>query len=65
VHLEGLPAENLPKCRAMVTADPRYTDKLDDEATNEIKKAIGGARTRSEELAAAATAELTRARVSS
>jgi hypothetical protein len=60
-HLEGLAAEDLPKCREMVTADPRYTESLDAEASNEIKKAIGAARTRLDGLAAAATAELTRA----
>ena len=59
-HLEGLPAEDLPKCREMVTADPRFTDRLEDEASDEIKKAIGAARIRLDGLAAAATTELTR-----
>jgi hypothetical protein len=58
--LAGL-AEDLPKCREMVTADPRYTDRLDAEASSEIKNAIGAARSRLDELAAAATAQPTRA----
>jgi hypothetical protein len=61
VHLEGLPAGDLPKCRQMVTADPRYTDTLDDDATAEIKQAIGSARVRVSRLAALTTTELTNA----
>jgi len=60
-HLEGLAPEDLPKCRQMGAADPRHTDGVDDVASDEIKKAIGAARIRLEGLAAAATAELTRA----
>lgn len=45
----------------MVTADPRYTGRLDDEASDEIKKAIGAGRIRLDGFAAAATTELTRA----
>jgi hypothetical protein len=58
VHLEGLPADDLPKCRLLVTADPRYTDTLDDDATYEIKQATGTARMRLSALGAAATKEL-------
>ncbi len=60
-QVEGLPPDELPKCREMATtADPRYTDGLDEQATHEIKGAITTARLRLEQLTAEATTELTR-----
>jgi len=65
-HLEGLAPEELPKCREMATtADPRYTDGLDEQATHEIKEAIATARVRLEQLTAEASKELTRSSTSS
>jgi hypothetical protein len=61
-HLAGLAPNDLPKCREMAMADPRYSDGLDEQATHEIKEAIGATRSRLDELAAAATEELTRAK---
>ncbi len=57
-HLEGLAPDDLPKTREMVTADPRYTDGLDEQATHEIKAAIATARTRLDQLTATASREL-------
>jgi hypothetical protein len=59
-HLEGLAPEELPKSREMATADPRYTDGLDDQAAQEIKNAIASARTHMEQLSATAGKELSR-----
>jgi hypothetical protein len=64
-HLEGLPAEDLPKTHEMVTADPRHTDGLDDQALYEIKHAIATARARLDELTASASKELSRGSTSS
>ena len=50
--LEGVPPDALSKCRELVTADPRYTATLDDDAGLEIKQAITDARTRLAELTA-------------
>jgi len=61
-HLAGLAPNDLPKCREMAMADPRHSDGLDEQATHEIKEAIGATRSRLDELAAAATEELTRAK---
>jgi hypothetical protein len=59
-NLEGLAPEALPKARGMVTADPRYTDGLDEQAASEIKGAIAAKRVRLEQLSAAAAKELSR-----
>lgn len=59
-HLEGIAPGELPKSREMATADPRYTDGLDEQATHEIRDAIATARLRLERLTAEASKELSR-----